>query len=248
VRDDKPNVVLFVDTWTNHYVPAQGIAAVRVLEALGFNVLAPQTVCCGRPLISKGLLPEARLLGEQNARKLAGFADRGIPIVGIEPSCVSALTDELPQLVRTAGARRVAQEARLVEALVAQALAVRPDALPIDARRCGEILYHGHCHQKALYGTAESLNVLRAASGGRAREINSGCCGMAGSFGHEHEHYEVAKAIGEQRLFPAVRARGEAQIAISGFSCRHQLEHHTGVHARHVLEYLADALIASDGA
>jgi len=242
VREDKPNVVLFVDTWTNHYVPQQGIAAVRVLEALGFNVLAPKTACCGRPLISKGLLPEAKLLAEQNARKLAGFAEMGIPIVGLEPSCVSALTDELPQFVRTPPARRIAQQVRMVETLVAEALRTRPDALRFDARRAGTILYHGHCHQKALYGTADALGILKCATAEHAGEINSGCCGMAGSFGHEHDHYDVAKAVGEQRLFPAVRARGDAEIAISGFSCRHQIEHHTGVHVRHVLEVLADAI------
>jgi FAD/FMN-containing dehydrogenase/Fe-S oxidoreductase len=240
--DDKPNVVLFVDTWTNHYVPQQGIAAVRVLEALGFNVLAPQTACCGRPMISKGLLPEAKLLAEQNVRKLAGFAEMDIPIVGLEPSCVSALTDELPQFVRTTPARRIAQAACMVETLVATALKARPDALKLDSGRLGPLLYHGHCHQKALFGTADALGILNAATADRAGEINSGCCGMAGSFGHEHDHYDVARAVGEQRLFPAVRARGDAQIAISGFSCRHQIEHHTGVHARHVLEYLADAL------
>jgi len=130
----------------------------------------------------------------------------------------------------------------MAESLVAEVLKARPDALPVDAAQVGEILYHGHCHQKALFGTGEALKVLQHASCQHASEINSGCCGMAGSFGHEHEHYDVAKAVGEQRLFPAVRARGDAHIAISGFSCRHQLEHHTGVHARHVLEYLADAL------
>lgn len=243
LSEDQPNVVFFVDTWTNHYVPQQGIAAVRVLEALGFNVLCPQTVCCGRPLISKGLLPEAALLAELNVRKLAGFAERNIPIVALEPSCVSALTDELPQFVRTPQGQIVGKAVRMVEALVAEKLKAAPDALRVDPEKLRPILYHGHCHQKALYGTGDALHLLRIATGARAQEINSGCCGMAGSFGHEHAHYDVAKAVGEQRLFPAVRNRGEAQIAVSGFSCRHQLEHHTDVHPRHVLEFLADALL-----
>ncbi len=242
IRTDKPNVVYFCDTWTNHYVPQQGIATVRVLEALGYNVIVPKTVCCGRPLISKGLLPEARLLAEQNVQKLAPYADKEIPIVGTEPSCVSVLTDELPQFVRSHQARRIAAMARQVEALVAEELKQNPQALPIDADRVGELLYHGHCHQKALYGTADSMCVLNAASGAHAGEINSGCCGMAGSFGHEVEHYDVAKAVGEQRLFPAIRERGGAHVAVSGFSCRHQIEHHTGVEVKHVMEYLADAL------
>jgi FAD/FMN-containing dehydrogenase/Fe-S oxidoreductase len=239
----KPKVALFVDTWTNHYAPEQGIASVRVLEALGFHVIVPATVCCGRPMISKGLLPEAKLLAETNARVLGALNDQGIPIVGIEPSCVSALTDELPQFVRTPRARRIAADTHLVENWVAAELAEQPDALTLDAGKLPAVLYHGHCHQKALYGTAGALGLLKSATGDRAGEINSGCCGMAGAFGHEVEHYDVAQAVGEQRLFPAVRARGEATIAISGFSCRHQIHHHTGAATRHVMELLADALV-----
>jgi Fe-S oxidoreductase len=125
---------------------------------------------------------------------------------------------------------------------VARALEKDPAALKFDTRRVRDILYHGHCHQKALYGTDDALCVLNACTGGRAGEINSGCCGMAGSFGHEVEHHDVAKAMGEQRLFPAVRDRGEAAIAVSGFSCRHQIAHHTNVAAKHVIELVAEAL------
>ena len=143
--------------------------------------------------------------------------------------------------MRKPEARRIAAVAQTVEQFVARALAERPDALRFRAG-AAPLLYHGHCHQKALLGTADAVQVLTACTGGQIREINSGCCGMAGSFGHEVEHYEVARAVGEQRLFPAIRARGAAHIAISGFSCRHHIEHHTGVPARHVVEYLADAL------
>ncbi len=237
----RPPVVYFVDTWTNFYLPQVGQAAVRVLEALGYEVLAPPTGCCGRPLISKGLLKDARALCERNTAVLAPYALDGVPIVGTEPSCVSTLLDELPQLVRKPEARRIAAAAQTIEQFVARALAERPDALRFRAG-AAPLLYHGHCHQKALLGTADAVQVLAACTGGQAREINSGCCGMAGSFGHEVEHYDVARAVGEQRLFPAIRARGAAQIAISGFSCRHHVEHHTGVPARHVVEYLADAL------
>jgi Fe-S oxidoreductase len=156
---------------------------------------------------------------------------------------VSALTDELPQFVRTPRARRIAADTHLVENWVAAELAEQPDALTLDAGKLPAVLYHGHCHQKALYGTAGALGLLKSATGDRAGEINSGCCGMAGAFGHEVEHYDVAQAVGEQRLFPAVRARGEATIAISGFSCRHQIHHHTGAATRHVMELLADALV-----
>ena len=174
--------------------------------------------------------------------------------MGTEPSCVSAMLDEWPQLVRTPEARCVAEVAQTVETFVARALKDPPPAPSLGgggtasgALSAGRVqrrlLYHGHCHQKALIGTADAMAVLKVCTGGAAVEINSGCCGMAGSFGHEVEHYEVARAIGEQRLFPAIRARGDAEIAVSGFSCRQQIEHHTGVPARHLIEYVVDALL-----
>ena len=239
--DSTRQVVYFVDTWVNYHTPQVGQAAVKVLEALGCDVIVPPTVCCGRPLISKGLLDEAKLLAEDNVQILAPYAERGIPIVGTEPSCVSVLMDELPQFVRTPQAQRIAELAQTIEVYVSRALEENPNALRFR-KGCPPVLYHGHCHQKALTGTADGLRVLNACTCGSASEINSGCCGMAGAFGHEVEHYDVAKAIGEQRLFPAVRARGDAEIAISGFSCRHHVEHHTGAHPRHVIEYVADAL------
>ena len=236
-----PQVVYFVDTWTNFYQPQVGQAAVKVLTALGYEVLVPQTSCCGRPLISKGLLRAAQQLAAANIAVLAPYAERDIPIVGTEPSCVSVLLDELPQLVRSPQARRIAGRAMTIEQFVAAELRRRPDALRFKERGLS-LLYHGHCHQKALTGTADALTVLTACTHAHAAEINSGCCGMAGAFGHEVEHYDVAKAVGEQRLFPAVRARGEAEIAVSGFSCRHHIGHHTSAAARHVIEFLADAL------
>jgi FAD/FMN-containing dehydrogenase/Fe-S oxidoreductase len=238
---NKPQVVYFVDTWVNYYIPQVGRAVVKVLEALGCEVIVPPTVCCGRPLISKGLLDEARALAEDNVGTLAPYAERGIPIVGTEPSCVSVLMDELPQFVRTPEARRIAELAQTVETYVARLLEENPKALKFKAGH-PPVLYHGHCHQKALTGTGDGLRILNACTCGAASEINSGCCGMAGAFGHEVEHYDVARAVGEQRLFPAIRARGEAEIAVSGFSCRHHIEHHTVAHPRHVIEYVADAL------
>ncbi len=234
-------VVYFVDTWTNFYQPQVGQATVKVLEALGYEVLVPPTKCCGRPLISKGLLAEARQLAEVNVAVLGPYAERGVPIVGTEPSCVSVLLDELPQLVRVPAARRIAECAVTIESFVAAELRKNAGALRFKDDAAA-LLYHGHCHQKATVGTADALAVLAACTRGRATEINSGCCGMAGAFGHEVEHYDVAKAVGEQRLFPAIRARGEAQIAVSGFSCRHHILQHTGVRARHVVEHLADML------
>ncbi len=240
-RDARP-VVYFVDTWTNYYTPQVGRAAVRVLEALGCEVIVPPTACCGRPAISKGLLRRARHLAEYNIGVLARYAEAGVPIVGTEPSCILTLVDEYPQLVRTTAARRVADCARTIESYLAETLRRQPDALRFRAD-VPPILYHGHCQQKALLGTVDALAVLQASGDGRAREIEGPCCGMAGSFGHEVEHYEVSRAIAELKLLPAVRARGEAQIAVSGFSCRQQIEHHAGVEARHLIEWIAEALV-----
>ncbi len=234
-------VVYFVDTWTNHFTPKVGVAAVRLLERAGFEVLCPGTVCCGRPAISQGLLGEAKQLAEFNVRRLTYLAAKGVPIIGTEPSCILTLVDEYPQLVRTPAARRVAAQAVTIETFLRRLLDERPDAIEF-AGSPQPLIYHAHCHQKAIVGTDDADALLARVFGESASRIDSGCCGMAGSFGHEKEHYEIARTIGEQRLFPAVRNRGDAGVAISGFSCRQHIEHHTGAHPRHLVEYLAGQL------
>ena len=237
-------VVLFIDTWTNHITPEVGVAAVRLLESAGFKVLCPATMCCGRPAISQGLLTEAKQLAESNVRLLARYAAAGTPIVGLEPSCILTLVDDYPSLLRFNAARTVASASMMIETFLRRLLDDDPQAITFS-RPDRTILYHAHCHQKAIVGSADAAALLRRAYGEAFTEINSGCCGMAGSFGHELEHYEIAKAIGEQRLFPAVRKRGDADVAVSGYSCRTQIDHHTGVKPMHVVEYLADAMIES---
>ena len=215
----------------------------RLLEAAGFEVLVPRLGCCGRPQISKGLLDEARALAERNVAALDALLDEQTWIAGSEPSCILTLADEYPLLLRSDAARRVAQRVRLVDQLLAERLGACPDAIrwhsDLPAQK---VLVHGHCHQKALVTTAPTLALLRAIPGLEVEEINSSCCGMAGSFGHEVGHYEIARAIGEQRLFPAVRSRGEALIAVTGFSCREQIAHHTGARPMHALEIAAGRL------
>jgi len=243
-----PMVAYLIDTWTNYFTPQVGMAAVKLLEAAGFHVVCPPIACCGRPAISQGLLGEARLTAEYNVELLAPLAYDDIPIVGTEPSCTLTLTDEYPQLVRNTAARRVASQTMMLESFLLRVLDSRPDALGSSFNNQDmrspehQILYHAHCHQKALVGSGDAVRLMRMAFGDRASEINSGCCGMAGSFGHEREHYDVAKAIGEQRLFPAIRNAPDADIAIEGFSCRQQVEHHTDRKPRHLIEHLADAL------
>ncbi len=234
-------VVYYLDTWTRYFTPGVGIAAVTLLEALGYHVIIPETPCCGRPAISKGLLDKAARLAEQNIHVLAHYAHHGVPIVTAEPSCHASLIDEWPQLVRTDSARAVARAAEPIDAFILRAINAANPA-PRFRTAGNTYLLHGHCHQKALSGTGESVALLNLISDGRASEVNSGCCGMAGSFGHESEHYETARAVGEQRLFPAVRERAGAEIVVTGFSCRHQIHHHTGVAPRHLLEVLGEAV------
>ncbi len=237
---DRQTVVLFVDTWTNYYTPQVGIAAVRLLEASGRNVHVPDHACCGRTLISKGLLDEAAHLARENVNRLAPYADMNVPIVGVEPSCILTFTDEAPQLVRSEDARAIAKLTLTIEDFLARNWAENgpPAFRPQDA----PLLYHNHCHHKALVGGDGPRRLLTLANICEGQEINAGCCGMAGAFGYEKDHYDVATAIGEERLFPAVRDRDHAHIAVSGFSCRHQISHHTNASPRHIVEYLADAL------
>jgi FAD/FMN-containing dehydrogenase/Fe-S oxidoreductase len=238
-RGTAGRVLFFVDTWTDAYTPTAGVACVRLLEALGFEVLAPRLACCGRPLISQGFLKQARDLARENAERLAEWIDRVDWIVGVEPSCVLTFVDEFPHFVREPIAAKIREKTRLADTLIAQALRERPRVFSPSAD-AGEVLLHAHCHQKALVGTRDTLELVVRAAGGAAREIDSGCCGMAGSFGHDRRHYNVARAIGEQRLLPAVRQRGAAQVVVTGFSCREQITHHTSARPRHALEFLAD--------
>lgn len=234
-------VIYFVDTWTNFITPQVGIAAVKILEHAGFEVICPPTVCCGRPAISQGLLIEAKEQAKINIRRLAHTINSDTSIVGTEPSCILTLVDEYPQLVRTPVARKVASQSMMIETFLRKLLDEEPTALSFN-QPDSSIRYHAHCHQKALVGTEDAMKCFSHVWGDHASEINSGCCGMAGAFGHEVEHYDIAQKIGEERLFPAIRNKEQANIAISGFSCRHQIEHHTNIKARHVVEYLADQL------
>ena len=234
-------VVYFVDTWTNYFQPGVGVAAVRLLERAGYKVVCPDTVCCGRPAISKGLLAEAKIAAERNVWKLASWSRDGVPIVGTEPSCILTLVDEYPQLVRNRAAKRIASQAMMLETFLHRLLLEDDHALG-SLEGVPRLLYHAHCHQKAIVGESDAQSLVRRFGAEGSCVIDSGCCGMAGSFGHEKKHYEIARAIGEERLFPAVRSRGDASIAVSGFSCRCQIEHHTDAAPRHLLEYLADAL------
>jgi FAD/FMN-containing dehydrogenase/Fe-S oxidoreductase len=240
---DRPAVVLFNDTFLTYHEPEIGTAAVRVLEALGYRVILANAGCCGRAQISNGLLRAARPRAEAVVEHLAKYIDAGFPIVGCEPSCVSAVKEDYPDFVHdVATAKRVAENFFLIEEFVMR----EQHRAKFDTAfqpRFRDVLYHGHCHLKALFGTASSKNALASAAGCNVTEVDSGCCGMAGAFGYEKRHYDISMKIGARRLFPAVQALPEDhQIVANGFSCRHQIENATGRKARHAIEVLADAL------
>ena len=246
-RTVKGTVALFNDTFMNYNYPEIGKAAVELLEAAGYRVQLANAQCCGRPMISKGLLDEAAAHARYNVDLLHAFADQGVPIIGCEPSCLLTFRDEYPEFCRDglahAKARKVAENSYLID----EFLAMLHDKGELElefSNRSKKVLFHGHCHQKSLVGTAPSLTALRLPPGYEVELINAGCCGMAGSFGFEKEHYDVSMTIGEQTLFPAIRDKGaEWEVAVMGVSCRQQVEQGTGRTARHLVEVLRDAVV-----
>ena len=234
-------VALYNDTFMNYNYPEIGIAAVELLEAAGYEVRLVNGGCCGRPMISKGMLDQARELARSNMAGLYDFARQGIPIVGCEPSCLLTLRDEYPEFVPEEQARVVAEHSFLIDEFLAQAKS--DDRLDLTFRDVDKrVLFHGHCHQKAMVGTEHSLAALRLVPGYEVELINAGCCGMAGSFGFEKEHYDISMQIGGLALFPSIESKPDWEVAVMGVSCRQQVEHGTGRKARHLAEILRDAV------
>ncbi len=231
VTNSERRVVFFADTYVNYYEPEIGIAAVNLLNAAGYEVLLATAGCCQRTRISHGFLREAKQEGAATIAALVPFLNEGLQIVVCEPSCASALNDDWPDLI---------DDARIAQLLKTRVLTVEDFLLHEHENgrlqkefESPSLLIHGHCHQKALYGT-KAMKALPGLRKELVHEIPSGCCGMAGSFGYESEHYEISQRIGESVLFPAVRAKGpQTTLVANGFSCRHQIEHFTGVKPVH---------------
>jgi Fe-S oxidoreductase len=239
------DLVFLADSFTTFTEPTIGKAAIELLEAAGWRVRLESGACCGRANISKGLLDKAKTQATRMAQSLGPEAERGVPIVGCEPSCLLTLREEhlnlLPDDPRT---QAIAKQAHLVEELLIDAiddgsLKLDPNS-PVSNRR---IVFHGHCHQKALAGTATTRALLERIPGADVTELDAGCCGMAGSFGFESEHYELSMRIGESRLFPALRKENETTVvAATGVSCRQQIAHGAQRRARHPVELVREAL------
>ncbi|HET7199070.1 MAG TPA: heterodisulfide reductase-related iron-sulfur binding cluster, partial [Burkholderiales bacterium] len=207
-----------------------------VLRAAGHRVYAPPGLCCGRTYYSVGMIGEARRRAGHMRDALAPYVARGIPVVGLEPSCLFSLRDEFPALLP--GTQPLAASALLFEEFLAR----EPRRLKLSERR-KEFFLHGHCHQKAFDAMPAVEAVLGMIPGAKLTRIASGCCGMAGSFGYEAEHYETSMKMGEAGLLPAVReAPADAVIVADGTSCRHQIADATGRRALHVARVLEGAL------
>ena len=238
-----PDAVMVIDTFTEWNHPQVGRAAMDLAALLGLRVnvlrLAGQG-CCGRPAISKGLLDQAKAMATVNVKALTR-AGNDTPLVFLEPSCMSAFKDDYLSLVKAdmqPEARVLAERCVSAESIFAAAMEKQGEALAWrgEPRR---ILLHGHCHQKALWGTGDSLHLLRAIPDAEVAEMNTGCCGVAGSFGYEH--YDLSMKIAEDRLLPAIRANEDAIVVAPGTSCRAQI-YDAGFRARHPIEVVLDAL------
>jgi FAD/FMN-containing dehydrogenase/Fe-S oxidoreductase len=232
-------VILLDDCFTTFNEPAIGRAAVQVLERAGYAVELAGMTCCGRPMISKGFLDEAQaLIQAQVPRLLPRIAD-GTPILGLEPSCLLTLVDEWPELVPGPATRQIAAGAELVDGWLARQVWEGRCQLPLTSLPA-KCLVHGHCHQKALVGLGGTTAALRLVPGLEVTPLDTGCCGMAGSFGFEKEHYDLSVAIANLELLPALRAEPDAMVVAPGTSCRHQIKDLAdGRRAFHPLEVFA---------
>jgi FAD/FMN-containing dehydrogenase/Fe-S oxidoreductase len=242
-------VLLWPDCFTQFYAPLVGLAAAAVLRRLGCRVglEAPGGLwCCGRPLISNGLLDEAVRLARHNVQVLEPLAAAGYAIATCEPSCILTVKDDYPALVGASlrpQAEAAAGACRTFEEVADQSWPPQgqPDFLRPGPRT---LLVQPHCHQRALTGAGPLLRLLGHIPGVKVADLDAGCCGLAGSFGYEKEHYEVSLQVGQQRLFPALRqAPADAAIVASGFSCRLQIAHATGRTAVHPSVLLCERLV-----
>ena len=235
----KPTVALFSDTWTMYHEPEVGIAATQVLEHLGYRVEFINYQCCGRTLISKGLLKDAKKQAQKNVNLLNAYVERGVPVVGLEPSCVTAFQDDYRDLIPDKKTNAVANHVKMIDQFLAKEWTQgKLEPSKSFKKSAAPVMLHGHCQQRAIMGTNPTKAVLSWTSD-NVHEIDSGCCGMAGSFGYSH--YDVSMQIGERRLFPAVREHS-GEVAACGFSCRHQIKDGTKKEAKHVVEILAEAI------
>ncbi|HMW37844.1 MAG: FAD-binding protein [Saprospiraceae bacterium] len=232
-----PEVVLFADTYIRFHEPQIGYSAEKLLRSLGYKVTVINKGCCQRPAISRGLLDHARSEGLKLFESLLPFLKKGLPILVCEPSCASSLKDDLPDLFSDPSWAAFSDQIFILEDFVAQEISKGKIRTPIRLKDA-EYFMHGHCHQKAIFGTSSVHKIFNYA-GMNLNEWNTGCCGMAGSFGYEKKNYEVSEKLANELLVHEVNALQENQLVIAnGFSCRHQIDHFTHRSALHWVEAL----------
>ena len=244
-RSGRPVVALLVDTFTTWFEPENARAAVRVLERAGYRVSFPaasgerRPLCCGRTFLAVGLVEEARVEARRLLDGVRPFVDRGVPLVGLEPSCLLTLRDELGAMIPGAETARVAAAALTFEELVARERAAGRFSLALHPLPQQRAILHGHCHQKA-FGLMGSLTAsLQLVPDLEVETLGGSCCGMAGTFGYEAWHHDVSMQMAERTLLPAVRRTPEdALVVADGFSCQHQILDGTGRTALHVARVL----------
>ncbi|MDP3700778.1 MAG: FAD-linked oxidase C-terminal domain-containing protein [Hylemonella sp.] len=244
-------VVLFVDTFNGYFESENAHAALQVLQAAGYTVHVATKVqddgkhlCCGRTFLSAGMVDQAKVKAREVVESLLPFAEKGIAIVGLEPSCLLTLRDELLVMGLGEPAQAIAKQALLFEEFLArEAKAGQLEAFKAKLKPVSQsVLLHGHCHQKAFAAVTPVMEVLSLIPGAKPELIESSCCGMAGSFGYEAEHYEVSMQMAEANLLPAVRAKADAIVVADGTSCRHQIADGAQREAVHVAKLLAGQL------
>jgi Fe-S oxidoreductase len=239
-RATGPAVILWADTFNNHFHPEVAKAAVEVLEDAGFRLIVPMaSLCCGRPLYDFGMLATARRFLRRILEALREPIRAGIPVVVLEPGCASVFRDELGSLFpNDRDARRLRKQTLTLAEFLIKAI---PDYQPPQLRR--KALVHAHCHHKSVMTTDAEEQVLQRLGLDYGKMLDAGCCGMAGSFGFEANKYEISMQIGEQRLLPAVRAAArDTLIVADGFSCKHQIQEGTDRQALHLAQVLQMAL------
>jgi Fe-S oxidoreductase len=243
----KREIVLLVDTFNRYFEPENARAAERVLSRAGYRVTTPEPgcgrpLCCGRTFLAAGLVDEAKREARRMLEALLPAVAAGIPVVGLEPSCLLTLRDEFPAMLSSTDATLLAAHAQLFEEFVASERAAGRFDLPLAAMPGKTALLHGHCHQKAFGTAAAAAQALQLIPELKVETFDSTCCGMAGAFGMEAEHYDVSMRIGELGVLPKMRAAApDAILAACGTSCRHQIAEGAGRDARHIVRLLDDA-------
>jgi FAD/FMN-containing dehydrogenase/Fe-S oxidoreductase len=246
MKADK-KVILLNDTFTEHNFPKLGMFSINILNELGYEVIVPPYTCCGRPMISKGFLKQAKVQATKLIKSLLPYVKDGHKVIGIEPSCILTIADDYPDLVSGEDAKDVAAACMTIDKFLADIVDKGEFNLDFHEGLAG-LKVHGHCHQKAVEGTETTLKVLNAMPDVLATEIESGCCGMAGSFGYEKEHYDFSMQIGETRLFPAIRkTHSKEDIISNGMSCRCQISHGADRNPTHMIEFINSRIKNSMG-